>query len=548
MAKTKYIFITGGVLSSLGKGIASASIGLLLKQRGFSVTIIKLDPYINVDPGTMSPHQHGEVYVTDDGAETDLDLGHYERFLSASTTRYNSASAGQVYFEVITKERKGSYLGKTVQVIPHITDEIKRRMTIFDKQYDFVIIEIGGTVGDIESLPFLESVRQICLEKGSRNALNIHLTYVPYVRSAGEVKTKPTQHSVKVLMENGIRPDVLLCRTEQRLNKEIRSKIALYCNVDEESVIEALDVETIYEVPLFYAKRNLENIILRKMNVRLPSSKSAQPIDMENWTKFVNRVKNPKHEVTIGLVGKYTQVQDSYKSITEAFIHAGAINNARVNVKWLNSEEITRENAAEMLAGINGVLIAPGFGNRGIEGKIQAIRHIRENKIPFFGICLGMQCAVIEFARNVCGLADANSREFKKTKNNVVDLMPNQRQVVDKGGTMRLGAYPCLLKKNTLIHQLYGQDFISERHRHRYEVNNAFRPILEEHGLVLSGLSPDSTLVETIELSDHPFFIGVQFHPELQSRAVVGHPIFIGFIKASLQNKTAQKILQEDSR
>ncbi len=540
MPKTKYIFITGGVLSSLGKGIASASIGLLLKQRGFSVTIIKLDPYINIDPGTMSPHQHGEVYVTDDGAETDLDLGHYERFLGVPTTRYNSASAGQAYFEVITRERKGGYLGKTVQVIPHITDEIKRRMTLFDKQYDFVIIEIGGTVGDIESLPFLESVRQICLEKGARNTLNIHLTYVPYVRSAGELKTKPTQHSAKVLMENGIRPDILLCRTEQRLNKEIRSKIALFCNVEEDSVIEALDVETIYEVPIFYSRRNLDDIILRKMNVRSPESKPDYPLNMENWSKFVQRIKNPKHDVTVGLVGKYMQTQDSYKSIVEAFIHAGAINNARVNIKWINSEEVTRENVAEMLQELNGVLIAPGFGNRGIEGKIEAIKYVRENNIPFFGICLGMQCAVIEFTRSICGIADANSSEFKKTKNSVVDLLPNQRQIVDKGGTMRLGAYPCILKKDTLIHQLYGRELISERHRHRYEVNNAYRQILEEKGMVLSGLSPDSTLVETIELPGHPFFVGAQFHPELQSRAVTGHPIFIGFIKAALQNKCAK--------
>lgn len=540
MPKTKYIFITGGVLSSLGKGIASASIGLLLKQRGFSVTIIKLDPYINIDPGTMSPHQHGEVYVTDDGAETDLDLGHYERFLGVPTTRYNSASAGQAYFEVITRERKGGYLGKTVQVIPHITDEIKRRMTLFDKQYDFVIIEIGGTVGDIESLPFLESVRQICLEKGARNTLNIHLTYVPYVRSAGELKTKPTQHSAKVLMENGIRPDILLCRTEQKLNKEIRSKIALFCNVDEDSVIEALDVETIYEVPIFYSRRNLDDIILRKMSVRAPESKIDYPLNMENWSKFVQRIKNPKHDVTIGLVGKYMQTQDSYKSIVEAFIHAGAINNTRVNIKWINSEEVTRGNAAEMLQELSGVLIAPGFGNRGIEGKIEAIKYVRENNIPFFGICLGMQCAVIEFTRNVCGITDANSSEFKKTKNSVVDLLPNQRQIVDKGGTMRLGAYPCILKKGTLIHQLYGRELISERHRHRYEVNNAYRQILEEKGMVLSGLSPDSTLVETIELPGHPFFVGAQFHPELQSRAVTGHPIFIGFIKAALQNKAAK--------
>lgn len=533
--KTKYIFITGGVLSSLGKGIASASLGLLLKRRGLSVTVMKFDPYINIDPGTMSPHQHGEVYVTDDGAETDLDLGHYERFLDISNTRNNSTSAGQVYFEVIQRERRGQYLGKTVQVIPHITDEIKRRMTIFDKQVDIVLIEIGGTVGDIESLPFLEAVRQLCLERGSRNTLNIHLTYVPYIKSAGELKTKPTQHSVKVLMEGGIRPDILMCRTEQKLNKEVRSKIGLFCNVDEDSVIEALDVETIYEVPLSLAKRKLDEIVLRKLYIKTP------PLELETWTKFVNRIKNPKHEVSIGLVGKYTQVQDSYKSISEAFIHAGAINNTKVSVRWLDSEHITAENAPEQLAGLDGVLVAPGFGSRGIEGKLHALKYIRENGIPFFGICLGMQCAVIEFARNVCGITDANSKEFKKTKNSIIDLMPDQRNITDKGGTMRLGAYPCVLKKGSLASIAYGTEFINERHRHRYEVNNTYRRTLEENGMILSGLSPDTTLVEIIELPNHPWFVGVQFHPELKSRAVIGHPLFIAFIKAALTRKNAGK-------
>ena len=533
--KTKYIFITGGVLSSLGKGIASASLGLLLKRRGLSVTVMKFDPYINIDPGTMSPHQHGEVYVTDDGAETDLDLGHYERFLDISNTRNNSTSAGQVYFEVIQRERRGHYLGKTVQVIPHITDEIKRRMTIFDKQVDIVLIEIGGTVGDIESLPFLEAVRQICLERGSRNTLNIHLTYVPYIKSAGELKTKPTQHSVKVLMEGGIRPDILLCRTEQKLNKEVRSKIGLFCNVDEDSVIEALDVETIYEVPLSLAKRKLDEIVLRKLFVKTPA------LELETWTKFVNRIKNPKYDVTIGLVGKYTQVQDSYKSILEAFIHAGAINNTKVQVRWLDSEHITAENAQEQLTGLDGVLVAPGFGSRGIEGKLHALKYIRENGIPFFGICLGMQCAVIEFARNVCGITDANSKEFKKSKNSIIDLMPDQRNITDKGGTMRLGAYPCVLKKGSQAAIAYNSEFINERHRHRYEVNNTYRRTLEEHGMILSGLSPDTTLVEIIELPHHPWFVGVQFHPELKSRAVIGHPLFIAFIKAALAKKNSQK-------
>jgi len=533
--KTKYIFITGGVLSSLGKGISSASLGLLLKRRGLSVTVMKFDPYINIDPGTMSPHQHGEVYVTDDGAETDLDLGHYERFLDISTSRNNSTSAGQIYFEVIQRERRGAYLGKTVQVIPHITDEIKRRMTSFDKQVDVVLIEIGGTVGDIESLPFLEAVRQLCLERGSRNTLNIHLTYVPYIKSAGELKTKPTQHSVKVLMEGGIRPDILLCRTEQKINKEVRSKIALFCNVEEDSVIEVLDAETIYEVPMSLAKRSLDDIVLRKLHVKTPD------LEMETWTKFVHRIKSPKHEVTIGLVGKYTQVQDSYKSILEAFIHAGAINNSKVIVRWLDSEHITAENAAEQLQGLDGVLVAPGFGSRGIEGKLHALKLIRENGIPFFGICLGMQCAVIEFARNVCGLSDANSKEFKKTKNNVIDLMPDQRNITDKGGTMRLGAYPCVLKKGSHAAAAYGSEFINERHRHRYEVNNTYRRTLEEHGMILSGLSPDTTLVEIIELPNHPWFVGVQFHPELKSRAVSSHPLFIAFIKAALSRKNAGK-------
>ncbi len=526
--KTKYIFITGGVLSSLGKGIASASLGLLLKSRGLTCTILKFDPYINIDPGTMSPYQHGEVYVTDDGAETDLDLGHYERYLDISTSRFNSCSAGQVYHEVIQKERKGQYLGKTVQVIPHITDEIKRRMKIYDKQYDVVLIEIGGTVGDIESLPFLEAVRQICLENGSRNALNIHLTYVPFIRSAGELKTKPTQHSVKVLMEVGIRPDILLCRTEQKIPKDIRNKIALFCNVEEEAVIDALDAETIYEVPNFHAKKNLDDIVISKLGLKTKS------LDLDNWTKFVHRIKHPKHSVTIGLVGKYNQVQDSYKSITEAFIHAGAINNTKVNIVWCDSEEITFDNIASKMSGLDGILVAPGFGNRGIEGKILAIEYVRKNNIPFFGICLGMQCAVIEFARNVCGIADAHSGEFKKGKNLVIDLMPDQRNITDKGGTMRLGSYPCALKKDSLAAKCYGQEFIVERHRHRYEVNNSYRRILEENGLILSGLSPDTTLVEIVELAKHPFFIGVQFHPEYKSRAVTGQPLFISFVKAAL--------------
>ena len=528
---TKYIFVTGGVLSSLGKGIASASIGLLLKQRGYSVTIMKLDPYINVDPGTMNPFQHGEVYVTDDGAETDLDLGHYERFLAQSLQKKNNTTTGQVYFEVIQKERKGLYLGKTVQVIPHITDEIKERLKVFDGKVDFVIVETGGTVGDIESLPFLEAICQFTHERGPTNALIILLTYTPYIKSAGELKTKPTQHSTKALMEHGIRPDILICRTENRLSKDERSKIALFCNVDEESVIDGLDVETtIYEVPLYYEKSELPDIILKKLNLR------KKHVNLVSWSKFVKRIKHPKNEVTIGLVGKYTKYRDSYKSILEAFIHAGSINNTKVNVELKNSEKITEENVQEMLKGLDGRLVGPGFGSRGIEGKIAAIKYVRENNIPFFGICLGLQCAVIEYSRNVCKINDANSFEFDEySKNTVIDLMDEQKKIKDKGGTMRLGAYPCVLKKRSLAFQSYQEENISERHRHRYEVNNNFRKMLEKKGMVMSGVSPDNNLVEIIELKNHPWFLGVQFHPELKSRAVTGHPLFISFIKAALK-------------
>jgi len=528
--KTKYIFITGGVLSSLGKGIASASLGILLKSRGYSVTIQKFDPYINVDPGTMNPLQHGEVYVTDDGAETDLDLGHYERFLDVSMTRNNNSTTGQVYFDVITKERKGLYLGKTVQVIPHITNEIKRRMTYFDKQYDFILIEIGGTVGDIESQPYLETARQIALERGRRNCLNIHLTYVPYIKAAGELKTKPTQHSVKELMEFGIVPDILLCRTEHKLSKDMRAKIGLFCNVNEDSVIEAGDVETIYEVPNALAKRNLDSIVLKKLGLKI------HELNFDTWTKFAHRVKNPKYSINIGLVGKYIAYQDSYKSIIEAFIHAGAINNCKVNVHWIDSELITKDNVDEHIKHLDGVLVAPGFGSRGIEGKILAVQYVRENNIPFFGICLGMQCAVIEFARNKCGITEANSAEFKKNRYTVIDLMPDQRNITDKGGTMRLGAYPCILDKKSKAFNSYESELIYERHRHRYEVNNNFRDTLQTNGLHLSGLSPDKRLVEIVEIPEHPWFVGVQFHPELKSRAVTGHPLFISFIKAALKH------------
>lgn len=529
--QTKYIFITGGVLSSLGKGISSASLGLLLKSRGFKVTIVKMDPYINVDPGTMNPLQHGEVFVTDDGAETDLDLGHYERFLGTSLSKRNNTTTGQVYFEVIQQERSGKFLGKTVQVIPHITDEIKRRMTYFDGKFDIVMLEIGGTVGDIESLPFLEAARQLTYELGSKNVLNIHLTYVPYLAAAGELKTKPTQHSVKALMEYGIRPDILLCRSEKRIPKDERAKIALFCNVEENSVIEALDTPvTTYEIPVSYYKAKLDEIVLQKLNLPL------NPIDIKTWVNFVNKIKNPKYLVKVGLVGKYTKYRDSYKSILEAFTHAGSINNTKVSVELINSEEITPENVAERLKNVDGILIGPGFGNRGIDGKINAAKWSRENNIPFFGICLGMQCAVIEFARDVCGLPEANSSEFDKaSKHPIIDLMEDQKTIKTKGGTMRLGACPCSLKPGTRAFAAYKVQDIEERHRHRYEVNNNYRDILEEHGMILSGLSPDKTLVEVMELKEHPWFVGVQFHPELKSRAVTGHPLFNDFIKAVLK-------------
>lgn len=528
--ETKYIFITGGVLSSLGKGIASASLGLLLKKSGYSVTIMKLDPYINVDPGTMNPFQHGEVYVTDDGAETDLDLGHYERFLGESLTKRNNTTAGQVYYEVIMKERKGEYLGKTVQVIPHITNEIKRRVRTFEGEKDFVIVEIGGTVGDIESLPFLESQRQIVWELGPKRALNIHLTYVPYIKSSAEVKTKPTQHSVKILMEHGIKPDILLCRCENKLHKEIKQKIGLFCNVEEQSVIDVPDAAyTIYEVPLTFKQQGLPQIIASKLGI-----KEKEP-QIEELKKFVDRIRKPANVVDVALVGKYVQYRDSYKSIIEAFIHAGSINNSKVNIHLINSEELTAENYIEKLGFLDGILIGPGFGKRGIEGKILAVNYARTNNIPFFGICLGLQCAVVEFARNVCQMKNAHSSEFEKTEQNVIDMMKKQKKIINKGGTMRLGAYPAVIQEGTLAFQAYKSTEISERHRHRYEVNNKFREQLEKCGLIFSATSPDGMLVEMIEIQNHPWFVGVQFHPELKSRAITGHPLFIEFIKASLK-------------
>ncbi|MHB1049216.1 MAG: CTP synthase [Bacteroidota bacterium] len=533
----KYIFITGGVVSSLGKGIAAASLGLLLKSRGLRVTIQKMDPYLNVDPGTMSPYQHGEVYVTDDGAETDLDLGHYERFLDINTSKMNNATTGQIYYEVISKERRGDYLGATVQVIPHITDEIKRRIGQLGAtgKYDVIITEVGGTVGDIESLPFLEAIRQFMLQNGKRNALSIHVTLIPFIKSAGEIKTKPTQHSVKTLLEIGMQPEILICRTERRLSREVREKIGLFCNVETDAVIEGRDVESIYEIPLAFEKEGLDQIVLEKLNIK------AGKADMRKWSRFVNRVKEPSERITIGFVGKYTELKDAYKSISEGFIHAGADNDTAVDVKWIRAEELDGNNVHDHLSDIHGLLVAPGFGLRGIEGKIKAIQYVRENKIPFFGICLGMQCAIIEFARNVCGMKGANSTEFKKTKYNVIDMMADQRSIKNLGGTMRLGAYPCVVQKGTKAYAAYKKEFISERHRHRFEVNNKFRKTLAEHGMVFSGLSPDGNLVEIAELKDHPWFVGGQFHPELKSRALNPHPLFRDFVKAALEYSKLKK-------
>ncbi len=529
--KVKFIFITGGVVSSLGKGITASSLGLLLKQRGYKVTVQKFDPYINVDPGTMNPFQHGEVYVTDDGAETDLDLGHYERFLDVNMTKANNTTTGQVYFDVITKERRGDFLGATVQVIPHITDEIKHRMTKLCEldDYDIIITEIGGTVGDIESLPFIEAMRQLMLQVGRKNAISIHVTLVPYIASAGELKTKPTQHSVKNLLELGIQPDVLVCRSEEKISQEIRSKIALFCNVNPKEVISNYDCSSIYEVPLVLYKEKLDQIVLNKFG--LPDRK----IKLDEWENFFEKIKNPKETVSIAVCGKYVNHLDAYKSITEAFVHAGAENSAKVNIKWVNSEDLETANPNLFLNNVNGILVPGGFGDRGIEGKINAVQYAREKKIPFLGICLGMQCAVIDFARNVCGMKSANSSEFKKSRYNVIDLMPNQKDIKNIGGTMRLGAYPCIIEDKTKTKEAYKTDYITERHRHRYEVNNKFRNEFHSHGMIFSGLSPDRELVEIIELPDHPWFIGCQFHPELKSRATKAHPLFREFVRAAIQ-------------
>ncbi len=528
---TKYIFVTGGVVSSLGKGIASASIGKLLEARGLKVTLVKCDPYINVDPGTMNPYQHGEVYVTDDGAETDLDLGHYERFTNAKLASDNNITTGKIYYSVISKERKGDYLGKTVQIIPHITDEIKNsiKKVAHGKKIDVVIVEIGGTVGDIEGLPFLEAIRQLKLDFGYGNAINIHVTLVPYIRSAGEIKTKPTQHSVGTLREIGIMPDIILCRTEKTLTKDAREKIALFCNVHPDAVIPAIDVKSIYEVPGTFKEQGLDDLIVKKLNLKKGRS------DLKDWEKAVLvPLRAPRSEVQIAVVGKYIALQDAYKSIYEALIHGAISNNIKLVIKKVDSENIEKRGAEKYLKNVKGVLIPGGFGNRGIEGKIKAVQYARENGMPYFGICLGMQTAVIEFARNVCGMKNANSSEFNRaTKFPVISLLEEQRRIKNKGATMRLGAYECTLKKDTRAYAAYRKQKISERHRHRYEFNNNFREIMEKNGMIIAGTNPQRKLVEIVELKDHPWFIACQFHPEFRSKPDNVHPLFAKFIKAA---------------
>ncbi len=533
MSTTKYIFVTGGVASSLGKGIIASSLAKLLQARGYKVTIQKLDPYINVDPGTLNPYEHGECFVTEDGAETDLDLGHYERFLNSPTSQANNVTTGRIYQSVINKERRGDYLGKTVQIIPHITDEIKRYIKYLGskKKFDVVISEIGGTVGDIESLPYIEAVRQLKWELGT-DALIIHLTLVPYLSASGELKTKPTQHSVKQLLENGVQPDVLVLRTEHQLTPDLKGKVALFCNVSKEAVIESIDVSTIYEVPIRMKEEKLDEIVLKKLGLPL----GDEP-DLKNWNEFLYRYKNPNKEVKIALVGKYVELRDAYKSISEALIHAGATNECRVVVEWIHSEKINEENIERKLKGCQGILIAPGFGHRGIEGKVFAAKYARELKIPFFGICLGMQIAVIEFARNVLHLECADSTEMNQlTKFPVIDLMDEQKGIVDKGGTMRLGSYDCHLKRDSNAYIAYGKSKIAERHRHRYEFNNGFLPQFEKAGMKATGFNPDTNLVEIIEIPEHPWFVGVQFHPEYRSTVLQPHPLFVAFIKAVIKN------------
>lgn len=535
MASTKYIFVTGGVTSSLGKGIIAASLAKLLQARGLRVTIQKFDPYINVDPGTLNPYEHGECYVTDDGAETDLDLGHYERFLNTSTSQANNVTTGRIYYDVISKERRGEFLGKTVQVVPHITDEIKANFIKLaeNDEYDVIITEIGGCVGDIESLPFIEAVRQFKYDMGPNNTLVIHLTLVPYLKAAKELKTKPTQHSVKQLLEEGIQPDILVCRSEKPLPSDIRRKIALFCNVELNSVIEALDAETIYDVPLLMAKEKLDQRVLTKLKI-----KNTSPPDITQWKEFLGRLKNPTESVKIGLIGKYVSLPDAYKSIIESFIHAGAVNECMVDVQFISSEEIEPDNINNYLSQLDGILVAPGFGERGIEGKILAIQYARENKIPFFGICLGMQCAVIEFARNVMGLKNAASTEVNPhTSEPIIDMMEDQKSIVDKGGTMRLGAYDCKLKKSSKAYAAYGDTMISERHRHRFEFNNKYLAEMENAGMLATGKNPETGLVEIVEVKNHPWFLGTQFHPELKSTVLNPHPLFVKFIKAAIEKQ-----------
>lgn len=541
---TKYIFVTGGVTSSLGKGIIAASLAKLLQARGYTATIQKFDPYINVDPGTLNPYEHGECYVTEDGAETDLDLGHYERFLNTYTSQANNVTTGRIYQYVINKEREGAYLGRTVQVIPHITDEIKRRMTLLgkDKKFDFVITELGGTVGDIESLPYIEAVRQLKWDLGEKNAIVVHLTLIPYLKAAKELKTKPTQHSVKLMSENGINPDILVCRTEEPLYKDLKRKIAQFCNVTEDAVIEAMDADTIYSVPLEMMREKLDITCLNKLGMPL-----GEEPKLERWKEFLNKLRYPKSKITVGLIGKYVELQDAYKSILEALIHAGAINECKVEVRNIHSEYLTPENVTEKLHNIDAVLVAPGFGNRGIEGKIDAIRYTRENNIPFFGICLGMQMACVEFARNVLGLKDAHSTEMNaETSNAIISMMEDQKKIVNMGGTMRLGAYDCVLDSNSISAASYGKTHISERHRHRYEFNNDYLEQFEQNGMIPVGKNPETGLVEIMEIKDHPYYVATQFHPEYKSTVENPHPLFVAFVKAAKEAQDVKKSINKD--
>ena len=533
LSKPKYIFVTGGVASSLGKGIISATVARLLQARGYSVTVQKFDPYINADPGRLNPYEHGESYVTEDGTECDLDLGHYERFTSITTTKNNTVTTGKIYKEILEKERRGDYMGKTVQVIPHITDEIKRRIQLLGatKKYDVIISEIGGTVGDIESLPYIESVRQLRNQLGYQNSLLIHLAWVPYMAAACEMKTKPTQHSVKELQSEGVQPDVLVLRAEHSLAEEVRRKVALFCNVTEDAVVESIDVPTIYEVPLRMHDQHLDDVILRKLGIA-----DAEEPNLKAWSEFVDKIKNPKHKVEVALVGKYTELPDAYKSINESFIHAGAVNHCKVKVKYVPAEQVTNENAAEMLAGVSGIFVAPGSGVRGFEGKVAAVRYARENNVPFFGVGLGMQASIIEFARNVLGMTDAHSRELDpQTKYPVIDLMEEQKKVTEKGGTMRLGGYPCALKAGSKAATAYGADTVVERHRHRYEFNGAYQSQFEAAGMVATGINPETGLVEVLEVKNHPWFVAVLFNPEYKSTVSTPAPLFVAFVAAAME-------------